>query len=307
MSRTIAPGALIALKDALTSIYWYKSDLRSFLSVSLTNSPEILARANWSSVKRAIVSDLVDALASRQDEYQGQLLNLMSHVAEMNDFSHLARLEDGKEKAEKAKSAVAALREWVEPHEELMLQVKEAEQRRRATYEESLQNQAVRVQLDNLREAFFEVVDPNLPQDRGYKLERLLRDLFELFDLDPRASFRNTGEQIDGAFTFDNTDFLLEAKWQKQLVDTSDLDAFKGKIQRKLENTLGVFLAVNGYSQNAIAVHSTSRPVMFLLEGSDLMAVLEGRIDLLQLLLRKRRHAAQTGEILLPIHRILTE
>lgn len=35
------------------------------------------------------------------------------------------------------------------------------------------------------------------------------------------------------------------------------------------------------------------------------MAVLEGRIDLVQLLLRKRREAAQTGNIYLRIHEIL--
>lgn len=37
----------------------------------------------------------------------------------------------------------------------------------------------------------------------------------------------------------------------------------------------------------------------------DLMAVLEARIDLIQLLLRKRRHASQTGNIYLRIHEIL--
>jgi len=41
---------------------------------------------------------------------------------------------------------------------------------------------------------------------------------------------------------------------------------------------------------------------MILMDGSDLMAVLEGRIDLVQLLLRKRRQAAQTGQIYLRIH-----
>jgi hypothetical protein len=35
------------------------------------------------------------------------------------------------------------------------------------------------------------------------------------------------------------------------------------------------------------------------MDGADLMAVLEERIGLPQLLLRKRRHAAQTGNILL--------
>jgi hypothetical protein len=43
---------------------------------------------------------------------------------------------------------------------------------------------------------------------------------------------------------------------------------------------------------------------MIFMDGGDLMAVLEGRIDLGVLLLRKRRHAAQTGELFLPIHSV---
>ncbi len=35
------------------------------------------------------------------------------------------------------------------------------------------------------------------------------------------------------------------------------------------------------------------------------MAVIEGRIDLIQLLLRMRRHASQTGNIYLRIHDIM--
>jgi hypothetical protein len=41
------------------------------------------------------------------------------------------------------------------------------------------------------------------------------------------------------------------------------------------------------------------------MDGADLMAVLEERMDFVTLLLRKKRHAAQTGEIYLPIHRVL--
>lgn len=50
------------------------------------------------------------------------------------------------------------------------------------------------------------------PQRRGYALERLLYDVFEEFDLDPRQSFRVAGEQIDGGFRLDGEYFLLEAK-----------------------------------------------------------------------------------------------
>jgi hypothetical protein len=137
-------------------------------------------------------------------------------------------------------------------------------------------------------------------------LEKILRSLFELFDLDPKASFRIIGEQIDGAFTFESTDYLLEAKWQQAPVGSADLDVLAGKLSRKLENTLGLFLSVNGFSPDGVAAHSSRRRLLILMDGSDLMAVLEGRIDLIQLLLRKRREAAQTGNIYLMIYENLT-
>lgn len=190
-------------------------------------------------------------------------------------------------------------------HRDLILDQEAAEQARQTAYEDRLRNEAVRTRLEEVKSTFYAVVGPATPQERGYKLEPVLRELFELFDLDPKASFKIVGEQIDGAFTFEKTDYLLEAKWQKDSVGLADLDAFRGKIERKLENTLGLYLSVNGFAELAVNAHSSARPVMILMEGSDFMAVLEGRVDLIQLLLRKRRHAAQTGEILLPIHRVL--
>ena len=136
-------------------------------------------------------------------------------------------------------------------------------------------------------------------QKRGYQLEKLLRDLFELFDLDPKASFKIIGEQIDGAFTFDGIDYLSRPAEAGQ-VDPGALDRFDGKIRRKLENTLGLFVAINGFSETAVGTHSGGRPTMILMDGADLWAVLEARIPLTEMLRRKRRHAAQTGEDLVP-------
>jgi hypothetical protein len=44
--KRIAPAALHALKEALALVYWYKSDLRSFLTQVLAD-PTILSRLNW--------------------------------------------------------------------------------------------------------------------------------------------------------------------------------------------------------------------------------------------------------------------
>lgn len=301
--KVIAPAALNALKEALVNVYWYKPELRSFLTYCISD-PTILDKLNWNDYKRNIVSRLIDYFAQDQATYRGDLLRLMSEVIKMNDFSHLERLEDGKEKAKRAKEAVAALKKLYQVHDEILKEQKEIEERRKATFELQIKNKGVADKLLELTSEYYGLISSDNPQSRGYQLEKIIRELFILFDLDPKASFKIQGEQIDGAFTFDNTDYLFEGKWQKEPVNIQDLDAFSGKLTRKLDNTLGLFLSINNFSEDAVKAHSTGRRLMILMDGSDLMAVLEGRIDLIQLLLRKRRHASQTGNIYLRLHEI---
>jgi hypothetical protein len=83
------------------------------------------------------------------------------------------------------------------------------------------------------------------------------------------------------------------------------LDAFSGKIGRKLDNTLGLFLSINGFSDDAVKLYSSGRSSILLMDGMDLLAVLENHIDIVSLIIRKRRHASQTGNIFLPVSKIL--
>lgn len=305
MPKRLTPAAIIALKEALCAVYWYKADLRSFLQQCLSN-PTILATLNWSSYKRQVVSDLVDYLVRDQDKHLGDLTRLCNEVCEITSFDHLQQLDGGAQKADRARASVAQLRTLVIPSREVKKEADELAEREKRAAEKLRGNAAVRQKLEDIRNRYMAlVVCPNV-QSRGFELERVMYDLFELFDLDPKASFRNTGEQIDGAFSFDGTDYLFEAKWQQELTAAADLDAFAGKVRRKLENTLGVFLSINGFSQDGVAAHSAGSAVVLLMDGADLMAVLEERIDFVSLLLRKKRHAAQTGNIYLPFHQIAT-
>ena len=54
------------------------------------------------------------------------------------------------------------------------------------------------------------------PQERGFQFEKLIKDLFEIFNLAPRSSFRLVGEQIDGSFQFQGETYLVEATWQSE-------------------------------------------------------------------------------------------
>ena len=304
MEKKISVPAIQALKEALALVYWYKSALRSFLSQTLSDA-SVLSRLNWDDYKRNIVATLIDHLANHEEVYQRDLIRLISEVCQISDFSHLRKLEEGAKKAAEAEAAVNALREQWKGHRDIEEEQKQAEIRRKKAHERLMQVNAVQQELEGLKHEFFTLVSFDNPQQRGYSLEKVLKGLFELFELDPKASFRITGEQIDGAFSFEGTDYLLEAKWQQELVAAKELDGMAGKLSRKLENTLGLFLSINGFSEDAVKAHSSGRRLVILMDGSDLMAVLEGRIDLVQLLLRKRREAAETGNIYLRIHEIL--
>ena len=154
MSKRISPAAIHALKEALLHAYWYKSDLRSFLSQCLADTA-ILSRLNWGEYKRNIVATVVDHLAKHEDLYQRDLIRLMSEVCQITDFSHLRKLEDGEEKAEQAAIAVEALRSQLKGYQDIQQEERAAEHRRQEVHKRLMQVNAVQQRLDEIRGEFF--------------------------------------------------------------------------------------------------------------------------------------------------------
>lgn len=303
--QMISPAAINALKEALTHAYWYKNRLKDFLYYSISD-PTVLSKLNWDTYKRNIVSDLVDYLARNQESYRDDILTLMYELTKITDFSHLEKLEDGAKKAKAAKNSIAALKVLYNSHSHIQEEKKRIKERRAISQKTLDLNKAVNETLVQLKAEYFTLLSQSSkPQLRGYQLEQFLQSLFELFDLDPKSSFKLIGEQIDGAFSFQNTDFLIEAKWHKDPINIQHLDAFKGKISRKLENTLGLFISINGFTAEAVTAHSYGKKLMILMDGMDIMAVLEKRIDLTELLFRKKRAASQKGNIYFKVNEIL--
>lgn len=302
--KKIAASAINALKEALSSVYWYKSDLRSFLLATISDV-NLLSHINWENYKINICGNLINYMQLHEETYQKDLLRLITEVVKIQDYSHLSKLDGGEKKAQQAKNAIKALKDLSNTFLQQQESYEKIESIRRQKYEELLKNQELLNKLNEIKQVYFSLISSDDPINRGFKLEKVVKDLFVLFDLDPKASFRIVGEQIDGAFTFEKTDYLFEAKWTKELISIEDLDAFSGKLSRKLENTLGLFLSINGFSEDGIKAHTTGRKLMILMDGSDLMAVLEGRIDLVELLYRKKRWASQSGNIYLRIHEVI--
>ncbi len=87
---------------------------------------------------------------------------------------------------------------------------------------------------------------------------------------------------------------LVEAKWTKERVNLADLRDLDGAVGSSLDNTLGLFISVEGFSDEGVAAYlQGTRPRIVCMDGSDLFMVLDSRIDLADLLQRKKDIAVQ--------------
>ncbi len=303
--KIISPAAINALKDALTHIYWTKDDLKRFVNNTISNKA-IVGTIDWAALKKyESASALIDRMSARQDLYRDDLVALFEQVVNFNDFSHLKRWDDPEIKIKRAKDAVETLRNQAKGYFDIVEEKKKGQERKKIVTEKIKNVTALKGKLDELNQKFMEIASSSNAQKRGYGLEKLLNELFTSFDLDPKASFKITGEQIDGAFTFKDDDYLLEAKWQKELIVASELYSFAGKINGKRKNTLGLFVSMDGFSPECLKTTSPDLRSLILMDGMDLNAILTDRITLDDLLYRKRRHASETGNIYINVNKIL--
>jgi hypothetical protein len=134
------------------------------------------------------------------------------------------------------------------------------------------------------------------PHLRGYEFERFLHDLFDAFRLKAREPFRISGEQIDGSFELLNETYLVEAKWLNRKIGQAELHTFHGKLDQKAQWTRGVFISFGGFTEEGLVAFGRGKRVVGV-EGRDLYEALNRGIGIDELIARKVRRAAETGEI----------
>lgn len=305
ISKRLTPAAWDALLEALAVFYWYKPDFERLLRSELSESPELLAPLVFSQSKRQVATALVTRMRRQEAKYQGVAIDLLVRLSEFDpEFPRLTHLDDGADKVATARAALAEVVKVISAYSE---QAKARERVREESAREAADRELRRSHdemLTRLRDEFTRLYALEDHQARGHQFEILLNELFALVDLQPRAAYNLASEQIDGAFTFQTDDYLLEARWWKEPLQPRELNDFKAKIEGKAKNVLGLMVAVNGFTAGAIEKHSHGT-ALILMDGTDLFAVLDGRIGLDEVLERKRRYAAETGCPMLPVRDML--
>lgn len=141
------------------------------------------------------------------------------------------------------------------------------------------------------------------PQARGYAFETFLQQLFEASNLQPRAPFRNTGEQIDGSFQCRGDIYLVEAKWVVNPVGAGELHIFQGKISQKAAWTRGVFISYYGFTDVGLEAFGRGKSLICI-SGKDINHALERHIPFADVIDRKVRAAAETGSVFVPLDKL---
>lgn len=139
-------------------------------------------------------------------------------------------------------------------------------------------------------------------QTRGYAFEEFLRDLFVLEDITYRMPYRvGTVEQIDGAFSLDGHEYLVEAKWQAMPPSLSDLLVLAGKLETKYTDTRGFFITFTAPRPEVVEQLAQRSKTVLVMDGADLAVILEGRMTLRDGLEQKLRKASHEGVIFHPL------
>ncbi|MGY1934181.1 restriction endonuclease [Nocardia gipuzkoensis] len=300
--KRISAQAYQALQKALPVVFWYKErTLKPFLKAAFREHPNVLVGLDFKEwTKYKIVDVLIDRLLTQEATYQDATIHLMIEVANMTRFFDLENLEDATKRISIARNAVAEMKRHTELFE-ILLSERERLAAQQAVFEQQLASQRMFDQtLEQMKQHFIAMHSTDNPHSRGKAFEGFLYQLFSLFDLNPSVAYELDTEQIDGAFTHDSDDYIVEARWRKEKVSREQADAFAKKVERRLRITLGLLVSVTGFTKDAVQEYSKSTPFLTM-DGTDLMCVLEGRIRLDDMLTRKKRHASETGQCYFPV------
>jgi len=305
--KKISAAAYQALRDAVPVITWNKRPFETFLRTALRDHGELLIGLNFTEPKRAVADELVERLIADENRYRDVTLRLMLEISSMTKFPNLEQLkdvEDRRLRIAEAEAAVGLLSYIIKDYAE---DIADAEKQRAAIQARTAQDAALRrfnQDLESLKTRFLDLQRETDVHARGYAFESLLADLFLLYDLEPRLAYKLDLEQIDGSFTFDTDDYIVEARWRAQAADRGDGDIFARKVERKGKNAVGLFISVNGFTGPFLQVFKESTPFI-VMDGGDLYAVFDNRVRLDDLIRAKKRHANETGSCYLPASQVL--
>lgn len=82
--------------------------------------------------------------------------------------------------------------------------------------------------------------------------------------------------------------YIVECRWRSKLADIRDLDGLYGQVARSGRQTMGLFLSINGWSENVVPLMKQNPDKsIILMQGYELRTILAQASNLRRLLKAK--------------------
>lgn len=204
--------------------------------------------------------------------------------------------------------ALRTLKEATNKHDSVLRREEKIESERACNIGEYARNISERKRkLKELNQEFKGLSNSSNHQDRGYKLERILYELFTAHEIEYKKSYRGDGEQIDGFFYFAGFGYIVESRWRKNVPNFDELMAIIGKVDRKIESTRGFVVSMAGFDDRVLQrLRQVGPAKLILMNGYDLALILEEHVSLTDALQEKINRATQEGMMFFPVCRMLS-
>lgn len=299
--QRLAPEFIVLTQDACLKAFWTKKALRTFLRMHHINET-FLGRLTEDETKRNFLALLFYRLADPKSNYNDIIFNIASSLSNMTHFPDLEGHDDSQKKIAAAREAIKRLKNEVN---KIVLNVEENKRKIILRQEMEKKKQEyinAKNSMNKLSDELNELTKLLGTQAGGYAFEERFYNLAIFFDIDSRPSYRANGRQIDGAITIDGTTFLVETKFTQNKIGSQDIDIFMAKVSTKADNTMGIFISMSGYYDEAIKAASMNKTPLLLFDYSHIYnLILSNLVTLGDLIRRVKRHASQTGEPFLPV------
>lgn len=297
----------VAIRDAV----WFKPQVQVFFKQSgvppiILNEVSKLYKAGKHTIP--VVQYVLSELEIFGEEGHIIARRMLTTIHKWKAFSSLPP-----DQQPKARKAVSELQKACES---FYAQVEyEARKRREADeqlmHEERLSRGAIKpldhVRLEGFRAKFQEIYPMAETNERGTCFEKFMNEVFEYYCQRSEGPFRRVGEQLDGLFVFDNHPYYVEIRWKKKKATAGDVSVLRDRAKAGFGgDTKALFLSFEGFSPECLAdLEGRTDERVILMDGSDLMVVLQGEMAFDVLLAEKQLHLSRTRRPYVSAYEIL--
>lgn len=285
----------LAAEKVVCNCFWLKAPLREFILSFGVSERFYDERANGRS-KGQFISDIFADLAKHESGEAQILWRIVKALAKLD-----GPLDDNMD-VSTARQSIAKLRGLLDREDsssqaksEISLKIEAQKSAFNATADREKRTKEI-------CRAFLNLQNHPDAQERGREFQNLIADLFDAAGIRFERAFKISAQEIDGVFEFLNKHFLVEVRWRRDPADLAQLSSFKSKVDRKLDGTLGLYISVSGFRPDAIqSLLQGSKSNILLLDGMNLIQILEGRIALQDALGKMVHEASKRGNIFIDL------